>query len=79
MDQSLQIISKLENDNRWFEENYEKLRETALNEFVAIENEKIIEKDKKLENIIKKLEGKGRNPALVLIRYVYEKGFKFIL
>lgn len=79
MNQSLEIITKIENDNRWFEKNYEKLRETSVNEFVAIENEKIIERDKKLVNIIEKLEKKGKNPSLVLIRYIYKKGFKFIL
>ncbi len=79
MNQSLEIITKIENDSRWFEKNYEKLRETSVNEFVAIENEEIIEKDKRLSDIIEKLEKKGKNPSLILIRYVYEKGFKFIL
>ena len=79
MDQSLGIITKMENENKFFEENIEKIREIALNHFVAIENGEIVEKDKELENVIKRLEKKGKNPALILIRYVYEKGFKFIL
>ena len=79
MDQSLGIITKMENENKFFEENIEKIREIALNQFVAIENREIVEKDKELENVIKRLEKKGKNPALILIRYVYEKGFKFIL
>lgn len=77
--QNLEIITKIEKDNEWFEEHYENLRKTAVNEFVAIEEGKTIEQDKKLENLIKKLRNKNKNPALVLIRYVYEKGFRVIL
>jgi hypothetical protein len=79
MNQSLEIITKMENENKLFEENLEKIRRLALNQFVAIENGEIIEQDKELENLMKKVENKGKNPALILIRYVYEKGFKFIL
>jgi len=79
MDQSLEVITKMENESKSFEKNIEKIREVALNQFVAIENGEIIEKDKELENVIKKLEKKGKNPALTFIRYVYEKGFKFVL
>jgi len=79
MDQNLEIITKMENENKYFEENIEKIRKIALNQFVAIENGEIIEKDKELEDVIKKLDKRGKNPALIFIRYVYEKGFKFIL
>lgn len=79
MNQNLEIITKIENDSKWFEKNYEKLRKTDVNKFIAVENEKIIAKSEKLEDIIEKVEKKGKNPALILIRYVYEKGFKFIL
>ena len=54
----------------WFEVNRKEILSKYDNKFVAFEEEKIIESDSKLDNLIKKLQSRKINPASVLIKFV---------
>ena len=70
MDQMLESLSTFEKDTSWFFRNKDKLLEDYENEFVAIENARVIDSDKDIDGLIKRLEGSGKNPATTVIKYV---------
>ncbi|MHA1222812.1 MAG: DUF5678 domain-containing protein [Candidatus Heimdallarchaeaceae archaeon] len=79
MENELQILNNIENDSKWLYSQYEKIRENFSEKFVAIKNNRVIEADKSMENLINKLEKKGEDPALILIKFIPKKGTVLIL
>lgn len=75
----LQTLLSVERDTRWVQANSKTIKEKYGDMFIAIKNEKIIESDENAEILIKKLENKGEDPALILIEFVNKKGIKLIL
>ena len=79
MNQELQMLERAYIDNEWFQKNYEKLKADFKNEFVAVKDKQIIVHNKKFDAVIKILEEKGEDPAIILIEFVTEKGIEIIL
>ena len=78
--QELKLVKEFERNSRWFHENIDKLREQSLTDnFVAIDNEKPIAFDRKIDKVIQNLEKEGKNPAYTFIEFVYPKGFTLLL
>ena len=68
-------INSFERDSKWFYENVELLREKNLvKKFVAINNQEVIASGDNFEMVVKLVESKGKNPAYVVIEYVYPEG-----
>jgi len=70
-----QEINEFESDSRWFYENTDLLRKNNLGgKFVAINNKEVIASGEKIEIVVKQVEKEGKNPACVVIEYVYPEG-----
>jgi ribosome biogenesis SPOUT family RNA methylase Rps3 len=75
----LEMINEMEQDSKWLESNYEEIRKSYENKFIAVKNMKIIASNPTLDGIITDLEKKGVNSSLVSIEFVHKKDFKIIL
>lgn len=70
-----QEINEFENDSRWFYENMDSIRKKRFTgKFVAISNKEVIASGENFEIVVKQVESKGKNPACVVIEYVYPEG-----
>ena len=70
-----QEINEFESDSRWFYENTDLLRKNNPGgKFVAINNKEVIASGEKIEIVVKQVEKEGKNPACVVIEYVYPEG-----
>ena len=68
-------IERFSRDARFFDMKYPILRRDYLEEYVAVYNQTIVGHDRKLLNLIEKIE----NPWETFIRYVSKKDKIFIL
>lgn len=78
----LEMLTQFNNDVKWLHNNFEKIQEKYPKKYVAIlhKDDGIeVESDKDLENLIRNLKKKNVNPALTLIRFIYEKGARVVL
>jgi hypothetical protein len=75
----LQLLTGSIADLNWFKENSASIGEKYEGEFIAIDNKKILESAPKIDILIRKLEKKGININLVLIKYVNPQGEIIIL
>jgi len=75
----LQLLSGSIADLKWFKENSPKIREDYEGEFVAIKDKKIIDSAPTAVILIKKLERRGGDSNLVLIKHITPKGEIVIL
>ena len=68
-------IHEFERDSQWFYENIELLRKKKLTgKFVAVNNKEVIASGDNFNMVVKLVESKGKNPAYILIEYVYPEG-----
>ena len=75
----LQLLSDSIVDLKWFKENSHKIREDYEGEFVAIKGKRIIDSASTAVILIKKLERRGGDSNLVLIKHITPKGEIVIL
>jgi len=76
----LQLMNGFKRDSIWFNENRDSLRdEFGENNYVAVQDKRVIANNKNHEVLIKELKGKRINPALILIEFIYEKGVIAVL
>jgi len=69
----------MEKNGSWFSLHYEEIVKKHKNEFVAIEDAKIIAHNPRLDALLKELRKKRKNLNDILIEFVAEKETKFIL
>ena len=68
-------INEFESDSMWFYENVELLRKKNLvGKFVAVNNKEVIASGEDFNMVVKLVESKGKNPAYIVIEYVYPEG-----
>ena len=68
-------ISQFEDDSKWFYENVDLLRKKRfVGKFVAIRNKEVIASDVDINVVVKEVESEGKNPAYIVIEYVYPEG-----
>jgi 2-polyprenyl-3-methyl-5-hydroxy-6-metoxy-1,4-benzoquinol methylase len=72
--EELELLTRFKKDSEWLFSKLEEFREKFKNEFVVVENQEVIEHDKNLEKVMESLRNKGKNPSLILIRFIPEKG-----
>jgi len=75
----LQILDNSSADLRWFQENSDKLRAKYEGEFIAIKNQSVIDFGPTMDILIRKIEEKGEDSNLILIKFVTPKGEIVIL
>jgi len=79
MNQELQFIIEAQNDNQWLQSHYEEIQRQYPNKFIAIANKKIIAFGEKMEFVAKSVKEMGKDPAMILIEFIPEKGLILIL
>ena len=68
-------IVEFEGDVEWFHKNVDLLRKRDfVGKFVAIENKEVIASGKDFNLVVNLIENKGKNPACIVIEYVYPEG-----
>lgn len=68
--QVIQLLNEIDDDIIWFKDNFENLKKSFDNQFIAIKNGKILASDKNVENVIKTLKKKNEDPNNVIIQFV---------
>ena len=73
-------INEFETDSKWFYENVELLRKRNLvGKFVAVNNKEVIASGEDFNMVIRAIEERGKNPAYVVIEFVYPEGTVILL
>ena len=75
----LQLLSDSIADLKWFRENSAKLRERYGEKFIAIKSQAVVDSAPTAKILIEKLEKRGEDSNLILIKYVTPKGEIVIL
>lgn len=70
----LQMLMKVSKDDDYFREHHTELQEKYTNEFVAVENGEVMDHNSSMKALVESLKSKQKNPALLLIKFVHEKG-----
>jgi len=78
-DQILEGLKDFSRDMDWIYENQDQLRKEYPNKYVAVMNLKVIDSDPNLQNLIRKLKEKGKNPGEIPIEYISEEPPRLIL
>jgi hypothetical protein len=58
--EELELLTRFKKDSEWLFSKLEEFREKFKNEFVAVENQEVIEHDKNLEKVMESLRNKGK-------------------
>jgi hypothetical protein len=80
MQQELELIQNFDNDSKWFHKNINNLRiQNLIGKFVAVENEKVIDANENMQDLVASLERKNKNPNFIFIEFVYPEGYTLLL
>jgi len=75
----VQILKAMENDTEWINAHQEELTKKYSEKFIAVKNSRVMAADRDFESVLKELEKKGVSPAEAVIRFIFKKGYMFIL
>ena len=70
---------KLIVNKKWLYENYEELRDSYANIYVAVDNQNIIDNDKDLDHLIKRLKKNYKKINHIIIELINSKRIKLLL
>ncbi len=76
--EALELIEKMEKNNKLIREEFESLREKYPNKFVAVEEGRIIDYDENLEDLIERLKKRKKDLTFVSIHFLPEKGVEIV-
>lgn len=71
-------MGKANSNMKWFIDNQQPLIDKFPNEYVAIDNEQLIDQDKKFESLLERLKNNGQYTDTVLIQQVHDKNAKLM-
>lgn len=72
-------ISEFERNQKWFRENFEKLLKKYREQFVAVFGERLIDHDRDLEALVRRVKAKTKGAKGIYIEYVSDKPIEMIL
>lgn len=75
----LELLRRAQGDSEWVSNNYEELRQKHENKVFAVKDGRVVEEASKVEDLLRKLEERGQNPAFLLIESIPPKDASFIL
>jgi ABC-type phosphate/phosphonate transport system ATPase subunit len=75
----VQVLKAMENDTEWINAHQEELTKKYSERFIAVKSGKVMAADKDFENVLKELYKKGISPAETVVRFIFKKGYLFIL
>jgi len=70
---------KFENNMKWFQDNYEKLRELHAGEYVAINNSEVVMHNKDVRTLITQLREQYKDIGAFVIEFVSKEKYELIL
>lgn len=80
MESAVDVLTKLEQNDKWLNENYDKLKADYNNQWVAILNESVIAHDADLKLLVKKLKKQYPNTYnQIAVEYVTSEELDLIL
>ncbi|MFH1420752.1 MAG: DUF5678 domain-containing protein [Candidatus Aenigmatarchaeota archaeon] len=78
MDNEILLIGKMEMDNQWVDKHISELQEKHTNEYIAVQEQKLIASGRNLQELIQILKNKGIDTTSVLVQFIPEKGMSII-
>ena len=69
----LQLIEKMNENDKLVRKNYGKLQEKYKNEFIAIKDGKVIDHDASIEKLIDRLKTTEKDLTTILVHFIPEK------
>lgn len=72
-------LHKFDKNMKWFQDNYEKLRELYAEEYVAVYNEKVVMHNKDVRTLIAQLRKRYKDIGAVVIEFVSKEKYELIL
>jgi len=72
-------LREFEKNMKWFQSNYEKLRESYAGEYVAVNNGEVVIHDKDARALIKRLRKQYEDIGAFVIEFVSKEKFELIL
>jgi len=80
MESLLYTLSKYEENSRWIRERYDELKKRFVGEWVAVLEGKIVDHDKDLKSLVKRLRGKYPDRyEQIAVEYIAVKEIELIL
>jgi hypothetical protein len=79
MNQEMQLITEAQNEDHWLQSHYEEIQKEYPNKFVAVADKRIIAAGERMEAVAESVKEMGKDPALILIEFIPEKGLILIL
>lgn len=77
--QEIKKLKKFDADLDWFQNNYERIKKEHRGEYVAIKDHKIIDSDKDSHVLIKRMKRKYGDIGSLVIEFVSDKKFEYVL
>ncbi len=72
-------LQNFEEQGKWLQKNYERLRKKYYNQFVAIKDKEVFVSGANIKQVIKKVESKGEDPSFILIEYLPKEKFNLVV
>ena len=72
-------FSRFEKNMKWFQKNYEKLRELYSGEYVAVDNNEVLMHNEDARTLINLLREKNEDIGAFVIEFVSKEKFELIL
>jgi len=73
------MLSRYGDNVRWIRENYEELKKFFKDEWVAVLDEKVIDHDRDLSRLVRRLREKRLNYGEIAIEYIATREIELIL
>jgi hypothetical protein len=72
-------LRKFDKNMKWFQSNYEKLRETYAGEYIAVNNGEVVSHDKDVRTLVMQLREQHKDIGAFVIEFVSKEKFELIL
>jgi len=72
-------LRKFDKNMKWFQDNYERLRESHADEYVAVNNEEVVMHNKDVRILIKELRNQYEDIGAFVIEFVTKEKYELIL
>mgnify|MGYP000144318968 CR=1 FL=1 len=79
MEALLRMLSRYGDNVRWIRENYEELKKFFKDEWVAVLDKKVIDHDRDLSRLVRRLREKRLNYGEIAIEYIATREIELIL
>jgi hypothetical protein len=72
-------LQELQKDSEFLRSSHDRLKKQFENQYIAIKNQKVIDHNSNVEQLIKNIRAKNLDPALTLIEFLHPRDMILIL